>query len=181
MFIDSSYVSEFSKLSPPKCNSNLFYHFFNPYIFLNLESIFFIRSYCSSFCNCCCVFYIRFYLCPISINVSCGCDYLLSPTIVDMSSTSNSITCPTFDNVSCAHDYVLFLITYVYVSSFDYQLTLIFSTCDFMVFGSEPRKQTNPKSPIKDVLKIHFLDFNDKELKMLIKEVKELVFMSNFG
>jgi len=50
-----------------------------------------------------------------------------------------------------------------------------------MVFGSEPRKQTNPKSPIKDVLKIHFLDFNDKELKMLIKEVKELVFMSNFG
>jgi hypothetical protein len=67
LFISSSSINEFSKLPPLESNRNLFDHFFNPYIYepwkfmYSYKSIFLIGSYCSSFYNCCCVFYIKLY------------------------------------------------------------------------------------------------------------------------
>jgi hypothetical protein len=106
-----------------------------------------------------------FVLCPIFVRVLCACDYLLSLVVVDMFSTSDFIICPTFVSASRAHDYVFFPIANIDVFLKNYQLIIISSTCDIMVFVFEPRKGTNPKSPIRDVLKSHFLDLNDKEVE----------------
>ncbi len=82
MFISSS-ISEFPKLPPFECNRKLFDHFFNPYIFLNLE---------------------EFYI-PISPYSSL--DPIVHPcTIVVMFSTSNSIICFII-SVSCKRYYLL--------------------------------------------------------------------------
>jgi len=51
-----------------------------------------------------------------------------------------------------------------------------------MVFGSELREGTNLKSPIKDVLKSHFLwILMKRKLKMLIKVMEDLIIMLNLG
>jgi hypothetical protein len=44
LFIGSSFVSEFLELPPLECNLNLFDHFFNPYIHLNLEEFCILAS-----------------------------------------------------------------------------------------------------------------------------------------
>jgi hypothetical protein len=52
LFINFYFVTkngfQFHVLSPPKCNPNLFGHFFNPYIFLNLYEYDIPSSSCSS-------------------------------------------------------------------------------------------------------------------------------------
>jgi sulfur relay (sulfurtransferase) DsrC/TusE family protein len=49
-----------------------------------------------------------------------------------------------------------------------------------MVSGFESRKGIDPKSPIRDVSKNYFLDFNNnKKLKMLIKAIKKSTNMLN--
>jgi len=65
-------------------------------------------------------FTLDYVLYSISISVLCGCDYLLSLTIVDMFSTLDFIMCLTFISVSCAHDYVLFPTADVHVSYSNY-------------------------------------------------------------
>jgi len=112
LFIGSSFVIEFLELPLPKCNPNLFDHFFNPYIHLNLEEFCILASP-------------YFSLDPI-VHLA---------TIVVVSFTSESILCPTFVILSCAHDYVLSLTLDVFVSSSSFKLTLVSNTCDLMVFG----------------------------------------------
>jgi hypothetical protein len=55
------------------------------------------------------------------------------------------------------------------VFSFDCQLTYVSITCDLMVFGFKYGEGTDPKSPIHDVLKSHFLDLNEKEVENVDK------------
>jgi len=146
LFIGSSFVSEFLELPPLECNPNLFDHFFNPYIHLNLEEF-------------CILVSPYFSLDPI-VHLA---------TIVVVSFTSRFVLCPTFVIASCAHDYVLSLTTDVFVSSSGSKLTLVSNTCDLMVFGSKLVEGTYPKSSIKDVSKSYFLDFNEKEVENVNK------------
>ncbi len=113
-----------------KCNPNMFGQFFNLEISLKFE-------------KCCIPTSLYFSLFPI-----------IHPfVVVVVFSTSNFVLCLTYVCASCAHRCSLFHVTNVCVSSSNYKLTLIFSTCDFMVSRSKPREGINPKSPIKDVLK----------------------------
>jgi hypothetical protein len=77
------------------------------------------------------------------------------------------------------HMVVYFFTTNVCIYSSDYQLILIFSTCDFMISGSKPKEGTDLKSPIKDVLKSHFLVLMKRKLKMLLKVMEDSIIMLN--
>jgi hypothetical protein len=146
LFVGSSFVSEFLELPPPACNPNLFDHFFNPYIHLNLEEF-------------CILVSPYFSLDPI-VHLA---------TIVVVSFTSGFVLCPTFVIASCAHDYVLSFTTNVFVSSSSSKLTLVSNTCDLLVFGFKHGEGTYPKSSIKDVWKSYFLDLNEKEVENVNK------------
>ncbi len=64
---------------------------------------------------------------------------------------------------------MLSLVVNVCVSFFNCQLNFIFSIYDLVVSGSESRKGIDPKSPIRDVSKSYFLDFNKKEVENVDK------------
>jgi hypothetical protein len=57
---------------------------------------------------------------------------------------------------------VLSLVVDVCVSFLNCQLNFIFSICDLVVSRFESREGIDLKSPIKDVSKSYFLDFNKK-------------------
>jgi hypothetical protein len=146
LFIGFSFVNEFLELPPPKCNPNLFDHFFNPYIYLNLEEF-------------CILVSPYFSLDPI-VHLA---------IIVVVSFTSGFVLCLTFIIASCAHDYVLSFTTNVFVSSSSSKLILVSNSCDFMVFGAKLGEGTNLKSSIRDVSKSYFLDLNEKEVENVNK------------
>ncbi len=103
LFINSCYVienvSQFHVLFPPKCNPNIFGHFFNPCISLNLDEYVIPSSSCSS---------IDSFMHPSIINVvSSTFNFIFCPTFVNVSFSSNSILCLTYVIVSCAYDFIL--------------------------------------------------------------------------
>ncbi len=122
----------------------------------------------------------NYVLCPIFVNISSGCDCMLSPAIVDMSSTSDSIMCLTFVNVWCAHDYVLFPITNVYVSFkiINWLWFLLFVISWFLDLNLERGHTLSLLSMM--LRRVIFWILMIKKLKMLIKAVEELIIMSNF-
>jgi hypothetical protein len=138
------FATENFKFLPLECNINLFDHFFNPYIFLNLEEFFSIPT--SPYFSLDPIVHpsttvvlfstSSFVLCLTSfVSASSGCDYLISFVVIVMSSTTDSIMCLIFVSASCAYDFVLSLVANLFVSSSNYQLTSISITCDLMVFG----------------------------------------------
>ncbi len=97
-------------LFPPKCNPNLFGHFFNPYIFLNLDKYDIPSSSCSS---------IDFFMHPSMINVVLMHLILFFSSSINVSSSLDSIPYPTFIILSFAFDFVFSLIFVNVCSAFD--------------------------------------------------------------
>ncbi len=139
-----------------KCNPNMFGQFFNFNISLNFEESCIPTS-------------LYFSLFPI-----------IHPSIiVVVFCTLNFVLCATYVRASCAHGCLFFFSTNVCISSSDYQLILVFSTCDFMISRSKPKEGTNLKSPIKDVLKSCFLVLMRRKLNILLKVMKNSIIMLN--
>ncbi len=176
LFNGYSFINEFSKFPPLECNLFFFYHFFNPYISLNLEEFYIPTSPYSSLhpivhpSTIVVLFSTSsFVLCLTSfVSASWGRDYL-SLIVVVMSFKIYSIMCLIFVSVPCAYDSMLSLVANLCVFSSNFQLTYVSITCDLMVFGSKFGEGTDLKCPIQDVLKSHFLDLNEKEVENVDK------------
>ncbi len=107
-------VSQFHVLSPPKCNPNLFSHFFNPYISLNLDeydipsgSCFSIDFFMHPSIINVVFFTFDFVICLTYVIVSCASDFVLFPIFVNVCFAFDSIFYHAFVCVSCPYDYQL--------------------------------------------------------------------------